>query len=126
MKIQLRNKSGEFCTLQQLCEEAPRFDVSYPSTPRGAYEKLEEVTENTLGCLRLLEIAEVFDLPKTNWSCSAAVALSKEGCVSYWGDSTQEARDNLNKRLAKTQKLASVWQATEYEIQTTRGNNEQL
>jgi hypothetical protein len=117
MKIKIRSfETGHFCTLGQLCKEAPQATVSANQSPMYAAEAIEETRAQLLKAEQISDIIIGLDLPVRHGSCVGnGIRINNDGTWSGWNTDPRESIEILRKNAAKNEALVAKWHATEYE-----------
>ncbi len=117
MKVKLRNKAGQFCTLRELCSEEPYYRVYQITSPKRAAESLQREREDYLGMCRLAEIINRLGVPNQYGVRQSGIKLTPDGKYSIGMNTVEEELEKAKSYLRETERLAAIWEATSYEVQ---------
>lgn len=123
MKVKLRNKDGQFCTLEQFCAEEPKVEISPTRGISYASGELPVMRESLVRLEQLLEIIGAFDLHWRIQGTSVStvlVSINKYGTAWYCAPSQNTTPAGVigivKAWIAEAEALDAKWQAIEYEV----------
>ncbi len=121
--VQLRNKNGQFCNLQEFCDDEPIVEVVEITSFENVHNRLAEVRMGLIVLKQFVEIAQVFELPVVRSStCANIIRLKflKRGAVSITTAGYLELSKmilTVEEWLKHGEELAGKWSAMGYTVE---------